>query len=382
MDFALSTEQQDLVRSLRAFARRDLLPKYQIWDQKEEFFREQWQKLGELGLLGLGTSPAYGGQKTDCVTAGLATEEIAKGDFNVAYGIVIPTAMGEYLEAYGSERVKEEWLKPMVTGEKVIALAVTEPHCGSDAAAMRTRAVREGEYYLLKGEKSGVTLMMVADALVLFAKTNPELGARGISAFLVPTDSPGAMRQTYKDMGEKAIARGSIFLEDVKIPASYLLGKENAAFREIMQEFNFTRVLLALMCIGAAEITIEETIEYLKQRTAFGRPLSFFQGASFPLVEHYSRLEAVRWLCYYALWLRDQGLPHSKESSICKWLGPQTAAETIHTCLLLHGHYGYTQEFPIEQRLRDVIGLEMGDGTAQIQKIVIARELFGKEFVS
>jgi cyclohexanecarboxyl-CoA dehydrogenase len=164
----------------------------------------------------------------------------------------------------------------------------------------------------------------------------------------------------------------------VRIPASYLLGEENKGFYQVMQGFDFSRFVIGLMCIGAASVTLDETIAYVKERHAFGRPLAQFEGVSFPIAEYASQLEAAKWLCYRGLWLRDAGLPHTKEAAMAKYLAPKVAVEAIHECLLLHGHYGYTQDLPIEQRLRDVIGLEIGDGTAQIMKTLVAREVIGK----
>lgn len=382
MDFSISDIQQSMVTTVRNFATKELLPKYTYWDRNNEFPREQWQKMGGLGLFGLRVSPEYGGQETDCVTAGLIMEEVARGDFNCGYGILLTCLIGDILEKFASQSVKQTWLPLMAQGEKVLCTALTEPHCGSDAADIRTRAVRKGGVYVLNGEKSAITLVMVADAALVFAKTDPEAGAKGVSAFLVPLDLPGITRYPYSDMGAKGIVRGSLFLEDVEVPAEYLIGGEGGGFFQVMQAFNYTRALIGLMCVGAAQVTLDETMEYVKERNAFGKPLAQFEGVSFPLAEWATRVEMVRWLCYRTLWLRDQGLPHTKEAAMCKWQGPDIAAEAIQDCLILHGHYGYTKEFPVEQRLRDVIGIRIGDGTPQVQKIVIARELLGRKFIS
>jgi len=381
LDFSFSDVQESMAKVVRNFAVKVLLPKYGYWDQKEEFPQEQWVKMAQLDLLGLRVSAQYGGQETDCVTAGLMAEEIARGDFNCGYAVLMTCLIGDILDRFATEGVKDGWLTKMVKGEKIICLALTEPHAGSDAAALKTRAVRKGDDYVLNGEKSAISLLMASDAAVVFARTDPEAGARGISAFLVPLDHPGITRQSYPDMGSKAIVRGSLFFDDVAVPAENLIGQEGGGFIQVMQAFDYSRAIIALMCLGAAQVTIEETIAYVKQRTAFGKPLAKFEGISFPLVEWLTRVEAARWLCYRTLWLRDQGLPHTKEAAMCKWLCPETAVAAIHECLLIHGHYGYTREFPVEQRMRDVIGLQIGDGTAQVQKIIITRETFGREFL-
>ncbi|MGD9659802.1 MAG: acyl-CoA dehydrogenase family protein [Porticoccaceae bacterium] len=381
MNFSLSEDQQAIVDVVRNFAARELLPKYTYWDRAEKFPKEQWLKMGELGILGMRVPEQYGGQDLDCLTAGLIMEEVARGDFNCGYGILLACFSGEIIEKFATETIKKTWLEPMARGEKVICTALTEPHCGSDASAIKTRAVRRGDHYVLNGEKSAMTLLMVGDAAVVFAKTDASAGAKGVSAFLVPLDLPGVSRTPYSDMGARGIVRGSLFLSDVEIPCDHLIGEEGGGFVRVMQTFDYTRALIGLMCLGAAQITLDETIDYVKQREAFGVPISKNQGVSFPIAEWSTRLEMVRWLCYRTLWLRDQGLAHTKEAAMCKLQGPDISVGAIQDCLILHGHYGYTKDFPVEQRLRDVIGQQIADGTPQIQKLIIARHLLGREFV-
>jgi cyclohexanecarboxyl-CoA dehydrogenase len=381
MDFAFSEEQKIIAASLREFAIDELLPKYSHWDRTGEFPAETWKKMGKMGLLGMRVPEAYGGQEFDCVTAGLAIEETARGDFNCCYGILNSCFAGDLLGKHASDSIKKTWLPAMAAGEKVICVCLTEPHAGSDAASIRTRAVRKGDKYILNGEKSAITLVMVGNAGIVFAKTDPDAGAKGVSAFLVPFDSPGISRHPYSDMGSKGIVRGSMFLQDVEVPAENLIGPENGAFSRVMQTFEYTRGLIGLMCIGAAQVTIEETIAYTKDRVAFGQPVSKNQGVSFPIAEWYSRLTMARWHCFRTVWLRDQGLPHNTEAAICKVMVPEMCVHAIHDCMVLHGHYGYTQDFMVEQRLRDVAGQLIADGTPQIQKLIIARGLFGREFV-
>jgi cyclohexanecarboxyl-CoA dehydrogenase len=380
LDFAFTEAQQEFARIVRAFAQQELAPRYAHWDRSGEFPHEQWRKMGEIGITGISLPEEYGGQGADCVTAGIAAEEVARGDFNCGYALIMNCLNGEILQ-HAQEPVRREWLTGMGSGETIVAIAVTEPRGGSDAAGMLTRAVREGDEYVVSGEKSGISMIMPADGVLVFAKTDPTAGARGVSTFLIPTDLPGVSRTPLRDMGERAIQRGSLFLDDVRVPQNLLIGAEGEGFYQVMHGFDFSRIIIALMCLGAAEQSLDETIAYVKGREAFGRPLAKFEGVSFPIAEHATLLEAARWLCYRGLWLRDQGLPHAKEAAMAKWWGPKVAVDAIHDCLLLHGHYGYTQDLPLEQRLRDVIGLEIGDGTAQVSKIVIARELLGREFL-
>jgi cyclohexanecarboxyl-CoA dehydrogenase len=379
LDFSFTPEQEQMRGIVRDFARRELAPSYAHWDRSGDFPLQLWRRMGELGLCGTRVSAAYGGQALDAVTAGLLAEEVARGDFNLAYAVLMTALVSEVLQDFASETVKQTWLRPMAAGTAVIALALTEPGSGSDAKAMQASARRDGDNYVLNGEKTGISLAMAADAAVIFAKTDPAAGARGVSAFLVPMDAEGVRRTRLQDMGSRGIQRGSISLSDVRLPPEHLIGPEGRGFYQVMQGFDFSRFLIGLMCLGAGEASLDETIVYVKQREAFGRPLAAFEGVSFVIAEQATLIEAARWLCYRGLWLRDAGLPHTKEAAMVKWLAPRTAVDAIHECLLLHGHYGYTQDLPLEQRLRDVIGLEIGDGTAQVQKMIVARELIGRE---
>ena len=379
MDLAFSPEQETLIRTLRSFARKELAPRSGEWDRGGEFPREAWRQMGELGLLGLRTPAAYGGQEADYLTFGIAMAEIARGDFSCTYGIQLAGLAGEILGRNGSEEIKSRWLPPTARGEAVIALALTEPGVGSDAANLACRAERDGDDYLITGEKSGISLGMVAQAAIVFARTNPAGRARGVTAFLVPLDLAGVSRSPLRDMGSHAIGRAVLAFDHVRVPVSHRLGREGTGFYQVMQGFDYNRVGIALASLGVAQVSVEETTAYVKERKAFGRSLAGFESVSFAIAEAATHLEACRWLCYRALWLADQGQPYTKESAMTKWWGPRLAVETIHRCLLLHGHYGYTDELPFEQRMRDVIGLEIGDGTAEIMKLVVARQLLGRD---
>ena len=379
MDLAFSPEQEELVRILRQFARRELAPHSAAWDRSGQFPWEAWRRMGELGLLGLRVPAAYGGQESDFVTLGIAMEEIGRGDFACTYGIQLAGLAGEILGRSATEEIKARWLPPVARGEAVMALALTEPGAGSDAANLACRAEREGGDYVLTGEKSGISLGMAAQSAIVFARTDPAGRARGITAFLVDLAQPGVSKSPLRDMGTRAIGRAVLSFDHVRVPASHRLGEEGTGFYQVMQGFDYNRIGIALACLGVAEQSLEETIAYVKERKAFGRALARFEGVSFPIAEAATQLEACRWLCYRAMWLADQGRPHTKESAMTKWWGPRLSVETIHQCLLLHGHYGYTDELPFEQRMRDVIGLEIGDGAAEVMKMVVARELMGRE---
>lgn len=380
VEFSFTEEQEHFRQMLRDFSKEELLPNYTKWDREGTLPRHLWKKLGELGVNGLRIPIEYGGSEADCVTTGIAAEEIGRGDFNLTYAVMLNSLIGEIINNHASEEIKQEWLPQIASGDKIVGIALTEPDAGTDAAGIQTTAVYQDGHYILNGEKSGISVATMGDAFLVFAKTNPELGSKGVSCFIVPSDLPGVECSGYDDLGNIPIGRGSIYLNDVKVPENNLIGLENKGFFQVMNGFDLSRLLIGLQCVGAASQSLDETIEHVKVRQSFGRPLAKYQGVSFPIVEHYTRLELIKWQAYRGLWLRDQGLPHSKESSSVKWLGPKWSQEAIHDCLLLNGHYAYTKEMPHEQRLRDVIGLEIGDGTAEANMMVIANHIIGREY--
>jgi cyclohexanecarboxyl-CoA dehydrogenase len=281
-----------------------------------------------------------------------------------------------------AEEVREEWLPALIRGEKVPCFAVSEPDCGSDAAAMKTTAIRDGDCYIIKGEKTPISVAWNADAVILFAKTDPALRSRGVTCFWVPLDLPGISKTLISHTGWKGYGVASLFFDEVRLPTRYLVGEEGKGFYIFAAGgADYLRVCLALVALSIAQISLEETIDYALQRTAFGQPIGHFEGVSFKITEHATLIEAARLLCYRTLSLKDQGLKHTKESAMCKWWCPQVAFNAVHDCVLIHGHIGYTDEYPLEQRLRDALGFEFADGTAQIMKIIIAREIMGRAAV-
>jgi cyclohexanecarboxyl-CoA dehydrogenase len=314
----------------------------------------------------------------DRLTSGIITEEIARGDFNVAYLQVAGSLGGQLLAANARPEVAAAWVPKICRGEEIVGIGLTEPHAGSDAGMLHLRAVLDGDVWVLNGVKS-LSFGRDAAAVVVFARTSQEeVRGKGISAFLVPLDRPGVTREAYSDMGAKAVGRGAAHFTNVRTPANHLLGEEGKGFTQVMQGFDFSRALIGLQCVGLARVTLDETWAYVSQREAFDQPLSKFQGVSFPLAEAETLLSAARLLCYQTLWFKDQGLPHTAQAAMCKWWVPKTAFEIVQTCLLLHGQYGYRTDRPLEQRLRDVLALQIGDGTAQIMKLIIARRKLGR----
>ncbi|SKA32375.1 cyclohexanecarboxyl-CoA dehydrogenase [Enhydrobacter aerosaccus] len=370
-----SEEQNAFRQTAERFARDRVAPDYQKREQAGHVDRALVREMGQLGLIAPELPEALGGLGASSVTSGLIAEAIGYADLNVAYIQILGSLNGKIVATHGSPELRSIWIPRLVSGEAILALGLTEPRGGSDAANLALSARRDGDRYILKGEKSSISMADQADALVVFARTGSvQDKARGVSAFLVPMDAPGITTLRFNDLGSKAIGRSSIFFDDVIVPASHRLADEGAGFVQVMQGFDFSRALIGLQVLGAAQASLDESWAYIQQRQAFGAPLSVNQGVTFPLAEGETMIAAARQLCYHTLALKDADKPHTAEAAMCKWLAPKTAVDVIHQCLLTHGHYGWSLDLPHQQRLRDVMGLEIGDGTAQIMKMIIARE--------
>jgi len=375
----LDQDLQTLADHARRFARERVAPGFLERDDTRVLDRALMREMGEMGFIAPELPEALGGQGLGCLAAGVIHEEIARADLSISYINLLASLNGQILAQHGRPDVVRPWLERLVRGDALVAIGLTEPSGGSDAAHLRLRMERVGNDYLLNGEKTSISAADQADAAVVFGRTGEE-GARGISALLVPMDLPGITRTRFDCLGQRAIGRGSIFFENVRVPAAHLLGAENAGFVQVMQGFDFSRALIGLQVLAVARVALEETWAYATQRQSFGRPLSAFQGVSHPLADVDTQVEAARLLCLQALWLKDHGQPHSAQAAMCKWWAPQLAQRTVHECLLMFGHGGYDRG-PMEQRLRDVIGFQIGDGTAQIMKTIIARERAGRKAV-
>ncbi len=381
MRLEFSEQEQLLAETLRRFARERLLPEYAVWDRGVPYPRERLQELAGLGITGMRVPARHGGLEATYTMAGIAAEELARGDHNVTLFLQLALIAGDLLAASGTASVQETWLPALAAGERIIAFGLTEPGVGSDAAALSTSARRDRDHWVVRGEKASITFAGMADACIVFARTGAA-GPSGVSALLVPLDHPGVARSVYRSPGERLTQRGSLTFDDVRVPQDHLLGREGEGFSHAMSAFDYNRAIIALACLGTARQSLDETVEYAKQRRTFGRSLAQHQSVSFQIAEHLTHVAAARLLAYDCLARRDRGEPHTREAAMAKWLGPKVAVEAIHACILLHGWIGYDQDLPHEQRLRDVMGLEIGDGTPEIMKAVIARETFGREFAA
>ncbi|WP_321915520.1 cyclohexanecarboxyl-CoA dehydrogenase [Paraburkholderia sp. J11-2] len=365
----------------RRFAQGRVAPGFIERDATRVLDRGLMREMGEMGFIAPELPEQYGGQGLGCLAAGVIHEEIARADLSLSYINLLASLNGQILAKHAAPEIARPWLERLTQGRALLAIALTEPRGGSDAANLRLKMERVGDHYVLNGEKTSISAADQADAAVVFARTGSvEDGARGVSAILVPMDLPGVTRNRFDCHGQRAIGRGSIFFENVRVPVDHLLGDEGKGFVQVMQGFDFSRALIGLQVLAVASVSLEETWAYVAQREAFGKPLSAFQGVSHPLAEYATQVEAARLLCLQTLWLKDRGLPHTAEAAMCKWWGPKLAYDVVHQCLLSFGHGGYDRG-PLEQRLRDVLGFQIGDGTAQIMKTIIARSNAGRDAV-
>jgi cyclohexanecarboxyl-CoA dehydrogenase len=368
-------DQRLLAETLRSYARERLKPEYlnRPAGRPDQALLDE---LADLGVFGLLVPEEHGGSGAAFVDVGIAGEELARGDFNVSSFVQLTAIASTGLRTWGTPTIAARYLPKIADGSCVPAIALTEPDAGSDAAAISTKASETDGGWLISGEKSSITFAGFADAAIVLVRTGGP-GAAGISAFWVPLDTAGVTRSVYAGVGGEIIARGSIAFDDVFVPADHLLGEVDAGFAQAMTAFDFNRAVIALSCIGAAFESLDETVDYANTRHTFGKPLSSRQAITQQVAEHYAKLHAARSVAYDTLTLADQSTNHTTEAAMAKWMGPAWSADAIHTALRLHGWSGYGSDLHFDQRLRDVIGLEIGDGTAEIMKAIIARDLFG-----
>jgi cyclohexanecarboxyl-CoA dehydrogenase len=382
MDFGFDEDEESFRQELRRFAAKTLAPHYQSDDKAAVFRRELATDIAGMGLTGLRIPEEYGGQQASAVVAGIAAEEVGRADFNAAYLIINSALISDILVRNATPEQQAAWLPGIASGESLPCICITEPGHGTDAANLELRAVREGGPdggWRLHGEKTSITLGTAADRAVVLARTGGP-GARGVSAFWVDLNTEHVTRAAFDDLGGRAIGRASLHFDAAPVTRQDLIGAEGEGFVSVMQGFDYSRAIIGLACLGAAQVSLEEAVQWARDREAFGQPIGKFQGVSFPLAELATYVRGARHVCYEALWRKDRDLEHSAEAAMAKFWAPKLSTEVIHQCLLTFGHLAYSTESALGQRLRDVIGLEIGDGTAQVSKLVIARNLLGRAY--
>jgi len=374
MDIELTEEQRQVRDLCRQFADAELKPHARRWDAEHQFPREAVQKLAEMGLMGVAVPPEWGGAGMDNVSYALAMEEISRGCAGT--GVILSVSNSLYCDPvmkYGTDEQKKEFLAPYARGEKLGAFALTEPMSGSDAAEMRTVAVKKGAEYLLTGTKNFITNGPQADTILVLAMTDRSKAHRGITAFLVPTSAAGFTRgKPDEKVGIRASGSCSLFFEDAAIPERYRLGAEGEGFKIAMQTLDGGRIGIAAQALGIAQAAYEAALAYAKDRKAFGQPITQFQAIQFMLADMATEIDAARLLVWRAATMKDKGVRHSAESAMAKLYASEMCERVTSKGIQIHGGYGYVKEYDAERHWRDSRITEIYEGTSEIQRLVIA----------
>lgn len=377
MNFELSEEHLMIQQAARDFAINELKPGVIERDEHQIFPHEQIKKLGELGFLGMMVDPKYNGAGMDTISYVLAMEELSKVDASASVVVSVNNSLVCYgLENYGTEEQKEKYLKPLAAGEKIGAFCLSEPEAGSDATSQHTTAVDMGDYYLLNGTKNWITNGGNASTYLVMAQTNPALKHKGINALIVEKGMEGfTIGPKENKLGIRGSDTHSLMFTDVKVPKSNRIGENGFGFTFAMKTLDGGRIGIAAQALGIASGAYELALAYSKERQAFGKPISNHQAIQFKLADMATEIEAARLLCLRAAWLKDQGLPYAQASSMAKLFASEVAMKTTVEAVQIHGGYGYVKEFHVERLMRDAKITQIYEGTSEIQRIVIARDI-------
>ncbi|MBL3570170.1 acyl-CoA dehydrogenase [Rhodovulum sulfidophilum] len=370
------TEEQRMVRdTARKLSDQVIAPAAAAIDRDDVFPRAIYETLAEQGLFGVALPEEAGGVGLDAMAACIVMEEIARGSGAVGNAFAIPVEAALFLNHHGSEETRK-WIPGIVEGRVIPATAVTEPDCGSDVAAMKTTARRDGDDYVIKGTKAWVTFGEIADVVMVFAKTDPEAGHRGISCILVETDRPGVHRGKSEDLlGMHGLADCMLSFDEVRVPATNRIGPEHGAFKMAMENFNFSRLMMSSMALGMTQAAMEDAVAYANDRRQFGKPIFDFQAIQFMIADMSKDIAAARLLIHHAARLYDAGHPIALEAAQAKLFTTDMAQVHISNALQIHGGNGYSREFRIERLFRDVRLSQIYEGTNQIQRMIIARQV-------
>ena len=377
MDFALTGEQQLLRRSVREFAESEMRPHVMEWDEAQHFPTELLPKLADLGLMGIQFSESHGGAGMSAVDYCICIEELARVDPSVSLSVAAHNGLGAaHIALFGSEEQKQKYLVPLAKGEALAAWGLTEPGSGSDAAAMRTTAVKDGECWVLNGSKMFITHGTSADTLVVMAVTDKSKGPKGISAFILERGMGGLLAgKKEQKLGMRASETTEVILQNCRVSAAQLIGEEGQGFIQTLQVLDAGRIGIAALSVGLAQGAFEAARDYTAQRKQFGRAISDFPSIRERLSAHQARVDAARLLTYKAAWLKDQGRRMTVESAMAKLYSSEIAVRAAEDCVQMHGGYGFVKDYPAEKYFRDVKLLTIGEGTSEVQRLVIARQL-------
>ena len=377
MDFRLTEEQQLLKRTVREFAETEMRPHVREWDDAQQFPAELMPKLAALGLLGIQWPEEYGGAGMSAVNYCLCIEELARVDPGVALSVAAHNGLcSAHIAMFGSEPQKQTFLVPLARGEKIGAWALTEASSGSDAGGLRTTAARSGAEWVLNGAKAFTTHGSVGQVCVVMAVTDRSAGPKGISAFILEQGTPGMKSGKKEDkLGMRASETSEVLLEDCRVPADRLLGDEGQGFVNALQVLDAGRIGIAALSVGLAQGAYEAALHYARERTAFGKTINRFQAIQWKLADNVTRIEGARLLTYRAAYLKDTGARFTLESSMAKLYASEIAVRAADDCVQIHGGYGFVKDYPAEKYFRDVKLTTIGEGTSEIQRLVIARQL-------
>jgi alkylation response protein AidB-like acyl-CoA dehydrogenase len=380
MDFRPTEEQELLRRTVREFAEAEIRPHVMEWDESQHFPMELLPKLAALGLMGIQFPEEHGGSAMSAVEYCICIEELARVCPAIALSVAAHNGLcTSHIAMFGNDAQKAEFLPRLVRGEVLGAWGLTEAGAGSDAASMRTTATRQGQCWVLNGSKSFITHGSIGGVMVVMAVTDRTKGHRGISAFVLEHATPG-MRAGKKEskLGMRASDTSEVVFEDCRIPATHLLGEEGQGFINTLQVLDAGRIGIAALSVGLAQGAYEAALRYSKERRQFGQPIAAFQAIQWKLADNATRIEAARWLTYRAAYLKDRGARTTRESSMAKLFASEIAVKAADDCVQIHGGYGFVKDYPAEKYFRDVKLVTIGEGTSEIQRLVIARQLLGQ----
>lgn len=377
MNFELNEEYKMIQEAARDFAQQDLKPGVIERDEKALFPYEQVKKMGELGFMGMMVDSKYGGAGLDALAYTMVLEEIAKIDASAAVIMSVNNSLVCYgLEAFGTEEQKEKYLKPLASGEKLGAFALSEPEAGSDATSQHTTAIDQGDHYLLNGTKNWITNGGNADICLIIAQTHPEKAHRGINVLIVEKGMPGfTIGPKENKLGIRSSDTHSLLFTDVKVPKENRIGEDGFGFKFAMKTLDGGRIGIAAQALGIAAGAYDLALAYAKERKTFGKPIAEHQAIQFKLADMEVEIEAARLLTYKAAWIKDQGMPYSKEAAMAKLHASEVAMKTSIEAVQIHGGYGYVKEYHVERFMRDAKITQIYEGTSEIQRLVIAREI-------
>ncbi|MBE4907736.1 acyl-CoA dehydrogenase [Bacillus luteolus] len=377
MDFRFTQEQEMMRKMVRDFAQTEIAPHIESMENGE-FPREILAKMADLGLMGITAPESLGGSEMDFTSYIIAIHELSKVSATIGVILSVHTSVGTNPILYfGNEAQKQKYIPKLASGEYLGAFALTEPSAGSDAGSLKTKAVKQGDHYILNGSKVFITNGGEADTYIVFARTNPdELGSKGISAFIVEKDTPGFIigKDEHK-MGLHGSRTVQLTFEDAKVPAENLLGEEGEGLKIALANLDVGRIGIAAQSLGIAEAALEHAVGYAKERVQFGKPIAAQQGVGFKLADMATSVEASKLLVYQAAYLRTNGLPCGKEASMAKLFASKTAMEVTTEAIQVYGGYGYTKDYPVERFFRDAKICEIYEGTSEIQRLVISKHL-------